>query len=124
MNYCNWFYRNNADDHNLRFCRRGSLCPYRHLTQQEVRLLSGGDTHTPCGHCGGTGEMHRFPCVFCYGKGSISEKHRILDRAEYREWCQCETPSKDTHYYPDNTHPKCKKHCYVCTQCKGITQVG
>ena len=140
MKYCHWFYRNNPDDHHLRYCRKGSLCPYWHLTQQEVQQLMAQSkpTQDPCQRCKGTGQVlvHLFftttcnhksssiPCYVCDGKGTVSPRTRILDKSESREWCHCENPPQDTHYYPDNSHPKCRKHCYVCSRCKGITQTG
>lgn len=27
-------------------------------------------------------------------------------------------------YYADGEHPECSKHCYACTSCKAIVQVG
>jgi len=133
---CHWFCRVNENDKNgLRHCRNGSLCRYRHLTHEEAQaIIQRGNEMESCKTCNGTGQIyirhHDFymDCLTCNGKREVSVKRLMLDKAENREWCHCkkgnDDDEHDTLYFADGQHPKCKKHCYVCKQCKGITQVG
>lgn len=59
----------------------------------------------------------------CDGNKEITVKKNILNKCANREWCRCKDEG-ETIYYPDGAHPKCKKHCYVCSICKGISQTG
>lgn len=140
MKICYWFYNNNRDDHHgLRYCRHGSLCRFRHLTQEEVNVLnSDPEGLVDCPRCRGTGEMKikvfgirvaggetPIPCIGCNGSKTTTKKKVILGKVEGREYCHCRHPDDgNTRYYADNQHPKCSKHCYVCTRCNGISQVG
>lgn len=134
---CHWFYRMNRNDQNLRYCRHGSLCRYKHLTQEEVMALEQhGAEDQPCPRCHGqkvqpvkwvvrdVETQTQIMCMTCNGRGQISVRERILQKVSNRLWCHCKHPSSSTRYFPDNTHPKCKKHCYVCTRCNGISQTG
>lgn len=135
---CYWFYRNNdGTGSSLKYCRYGSLCRYTHLTQDEYKqLVEGGENLISCPRCRGTGEqdikLHgiasangtcKITCIDCNGSRTITTKAMILNKCSNREWCRCGA-FVDTIYYPDNTHPKCKKHCYVCSKCKCISQIG
>ena len=134
---CHWFYRVNVNDSRIRYCRNGSLCRYKHITQDEVEELSRhGNELIMCPGCNGRGVQEiktyglniansnvEIQCMSCDGRREVSKRQRILKKVANREWCRCDG-RVDTHYYPDNTHPKCKKHCYVCVRCKGISQVG
>lgn len=134
---CHWFFRNNQDDRHIRHCRYGSLCKYKHLTQDEVRILSSESQHMQsCRRCHGTGTQHiqvlglkmaesfGIQCISCNGSGQINSRSVIIEKLSDRDWCYCRVPSRDTIYFPDNRHPKCSKHCYVCRNCNGITQIG
>ena len=128
---CYWFFANNKTDHHgIHYCHYGSLCRFHHLTQEEVQLVRDGGS-TPCHGCHGTGEQTiqvfgnpaKISCIICDGAMVLSAKKAVLEKAHNRDWCRCKTDTDST-YYPDNTHPKCRKHCYVCVRCKGITQIG
>lgn len=128
---CYWFYQHNANDTRLRYCRYGSTCRFKHLTQEEVHTIQHrGEDKIQCPSCSGTGQIynrhHNFnmTCLSCYGKKEVAVKRTILDKCADREWCRCKEESSESIYFPDGTHPKCKKHCYVCSVCKGITQTG
>lgn len=134
---CHWFYRVNENDcHGVRMCRDGSLCRYKHLTQDEVfQLQHHGHEKMGCKTCNGrkvqtmnwTFNGKETPtnitCMTCNGHGEMPVRQIILDKAANRLWCRC-GGDRDTQYFPDNTHPYCRKHCYVCMRCKGITQTG
>lgn len=133
---CFWFYRVNKDESKLRFCRDGSLCKYVHLTQEETNLIhQKGSQQEPCSTCKGS-KYQTFnwviqgvekpcnvTCLSCNGSGETLIRDKVLSKARDRLWCKCKK-SRDSTYYPDNTHPRCSKHCYVCVDCKGITQTG
>lgn len=136
---CHWFYRVNENDlHGVRMCRNGSLCQYKHLTQDEVfQMQHHGHEKKECKTCQGrkvqtmnwTFNGKKTPtditCMTCDGRGEMSVRQVILDKISNRMWCKCrDEDATETQYFPDNTHPYCKKHCYVCMRCKGITQTG
>lgn len=131
---CHWFCRVNENDKNgLRKCRNGSLCRYRHLTREEAeQIIQHGNQMEDCMSCNGTGQIYirhhdfHMQCPQCDGKRQLTVRQQILRKAENREWCDCKEDERDidTWFFDDGRHPKCKKHCYVCKQCKGITQVG
>jgi len=75
------------------------------------------DTTMPCFGCRGRGRLDEHPCQ--------TRIRRIYDRAHGRDWCECrDRPVGASRYHADNTHPKCDKHCYTCTLCHGLTQIG
>lgn len=129
---CHWFYQRNLNDLDLQYCRHGSTCRFKHLTQEEVETLQQrGNDPVQCPTCSGSGQIFvrnlnlTMPCLYCYGKKEVTVKKTILNKCENREWCRCkESNPRNTIYFPDGTHPKCRKHCYVCRKCKGITQTG
>ena len=63
-------------------------------------------------------------CFLCEGKGTITKAEWARVQAAKALWCDCDNPSGDTTYYADGTHPNCSKHCWVCNDCRKITQVG
>lgn len=135
---CHWFYQRNPNDDRLHYCKFGSTCRYKHLTQEEVyKIQHHGNDKTQCPACSGSGQISvrmfnirsdnkcLIPCVTCNGSKEITVKKIILEKSSNREWCRCENDQdRDTIYFPDGHHPKCSKHCYICSKCKGITQTG
>lgn len=67
-------------------------------------------------------------CLLCNGKGYLTEREKEkYDRdAEAAEnfWCKCPDGFNNAIYFPDGTHPLCSKHCWACTTCDKIVQVG
>lgn len=63
-------------------------------------------------------------CHVCEGKGEVTEEHAELIQIENDMWCDCDEPSEDRKYWPDGTHPVCHKHCWSCTICGKIVQIG
>jgi hypothetical protein len=75
------------------------------------------ETTMSCSDCSGRGRLDEHPCR--------TRIRGIYDRAHARDWCDCEDrPIGSTRYHPDNSHPKCDKHCYTCTACGCLTQIG
>ena len=61
-----------------------------------------------------------FPCVVCNGKGKVTEAYV---KAVNIFWCKCENPG-DPVFYNDGENPNCSKHCWVCSTCGKVQQVG
>lgn len=63
-------------------------------------------------------------CIDCDGVGWVSAPKAKQIEAMKDAWCTCGNPSGESVYWPDNTNPKCSKHCYTCKDCDKLTQVG
>lgn len=64
-------------------------------------------------------------CIYCDGKGEISEAQAKEIEDEKALWCNCEgDQSEDAIFWDDGEHPKCSKHCWTCRKCGKIVQVG
>jgi hypothetical protein len=59
-------------------------------------------------------------CVYCSGKGEISEELAARIKAENDVWCKCETPGDPV--FVDDA-PTCKHH-WDCAACGGLIQIG
>lgn len=63
-------------------------------------------------------------CIRCNGSGEISAARQKQLEAQAALWCKCGNPSGNSQFFNDGEHPNCSKHCYVCEDCRKITQVG
>ena len=138
---CFWFSRMNESNKPIKLCKNGSLCKFLHWTADECQeyICHKDDTaieKIDCCMCkDGKTTFHvndrsiKMECIYCHGKGyeyisrHESIKKKLIARDRNRIWCKCDQYF-GTIYYKDNEHPRCTKHCYVCTRCYGITQIG
>lgn len=135
---CNFFFdRNRHDRLGIIHCKHRSLCLYNHFTQEEYKQLGEhGNDLVDCPRCKGTGiqkisayglntpsNVTEFMCIDCNGEKKVVMYKTLLQRAQLRNWCTCKRET-ETQYYADGRHPKCKKHCWICLECNGFTQIG
>jgi hypothetical protein len=135
---CHWFAKVNKTCYGIRLCRNGSLCPYLHLTGDEIdEIVNHGDELVNCKSClyklsapptQDIMEMCRrqMPCDIKCSGGKVKKTQIIVTEARERIWCKCpdhlRTKFGDTYYRP-GTHPKSAEHVHVCNRCKCIQNV-
>lgn len=140
---CYFFFKKNvSEERELRLCNKGSLCPFKHWTQEECQLYRNhyqnqNQITYDCNKCKGSGmqtilinqDRMEFCCTNCHGKKQFTKtisqkiKSELLEKDFERVWCHCKQ-FQGTTYFADGKHPRCSKHCYVCNQCKNIVQIG
>jgi hypothetical protein len=135
---CNFFHdRNRHDRLGLIHCRHRSLCHYHHFTQEEFKqLVERGCELVDCPRCKGSGVQEitvyglnpsikpsDIRCISCNGDKRVPLYKTLVEKADLRKWCSCRRET-EVQYYDDGRHPKCKKHCWVCLECNGFTQIG
>lgn len=62
-------------------------------------------------------------CVWCDGKGKMTDEEHEDYLYEQNMWCKCKVET-GTRYYENGEHSKIHKHHYRCTKCKKVKQIG
>ena len=134
---CNFFFERNRHDRlGLIHCKHRSFCHYYHFTQEEYKNLGErGGEFVDCPMCKGSGVQQitmygtsssaasERRCGSCDGKKRVPLYKTLTEKASSRNWCSCPKET-EVQYYADGGHPKCKKHCWLCLECNGFTQIG
>lgn len=64
----------------------------------------------------------KMDCITCNGAGKVTAEQARAHKAMADAWCTCDEPG-DPDYHPDG-NDICGKHCYTCSNCGKILQVG
>lgn len=134
---CVWFVLHNPHDQKIRKCRNGFMCPYHHITQQEVEeIVLHGEDKVECPTCvlhqvpvdPGLDRMRRIEeqARRIFHRDSCRPQTRtsqILQEASRRAIdCECPTKPKATFYPKDCGHRA--SNCWICDQCHCIQSIG
>lgn len=63
-------------------------------------------------------------CIWCHGKGVMTEEERRRYKEYIEMWCDCGNPTGISHYIPDGKSAVCRKHHWVCADCGKVKQMG
>lgn len=63
-------------------------------------------------------------CLTCHGKGRITLKQARQLKKEQDSWCRCGNKSGKTDFHDDGELGAGSEHCWTCSDCGKLTQVG
>ena len=92
------------------------------------------ETLLPCPVCHGKGKQtatvtgksrtYDVECIWCRGKGTMTEEGVRWYRVEQAIWCKCDL-EREAVYYDNKEHTGCyDKHHWHCKACGLVQQIG